>query len=104
MIKANKYFENVLVSLGMRQVLGTPTLKSLSWLLNDIQFGGRKDGARAQRKSSLGSSPAPRDGCFGWKLMHRQGKGPDLRSQTISMGRGPSGAQRHTPSGHLRSA
>lgn len=45
-IKANKYFENteVLVSLGMRQVLGTPTLKSLSWLLNDIQFGGRKDG------------------------------------------------------------
>lgn len=31
-------------------------------------------------------------------------KGPDLRSQTTSMGRGPSGAQRHTPSGHLRSA
>ena len=45
-IKGNSYFGNteVLDSVGMRQVLGTPTLKSLSWFLNDIQFGGRKDG------------------------------------------------------------
>lgn len=45
-IKSNNYFGNteMLDSVGMRPVLGTPTLESLSWLLNDIQFGGRKDG------------------------------------------------------------